>query len=285
MGHNFDPASGLIDIASSGNRGPNVANYFGNLGPRVGLAYSRLIPGRSGWSINGITMFQAGQPLLIGVSNNQLNNNGGGNVANITCGQVSTPKTVAEWFDTGCFAAPAPYTFGNSGIGHVRGPGIINTDLSIARETKFSEKRSSQPGAKFLFSLTVRRNGVNARGIADRASGFDAGEGGLGVAVEAQSVDAFAGGEVVRELAESFTQLAHCPHRVAALLVVERDRHVNQRLQEEAARAVLGGPLFFQNLVALEELVVVEEPDSAFQALGGHQGHCTARLTRGGRRG
>lgn len=104
----------------------------------------------SGWSINGITMFQAGQPLLIGVSNNQLNNNGGGNVANITCSQVSTPKAVAEWFDTGCFAAPAPYTFGNSGIGHVRGPGIINTDLSIAKETKFSEKRSFKFEADFF---------------------------------------------------------------------------------------------------------------------------------------
>src|SRR2546425_7918018 len=37
---NFDPATGLINIASSSNRGPNVDNNFGNFGPRVGLAYS-----------------------------------------------------------------------------------------------------------------------------------------------------------------------------------------------------------------------------------------------------
>ena len=37
---NFDPATGLIDIASSNNRGPNVNNNYGNWGPRVGLAYS-----------------------------------------------------------------------------------------------------------------------------------------------------------------------------------------------------------------------------------------------------
>jgi outer membrane receptor protein involved in Fe transport len=37
---NFDPSTGLIDVASSNNRGPNVNNYYGNLGPRVGVAWS-----------------------------------------------------------------------------------------------------------------------------------------------------------------------------------------------------------------------------------------------------
>ena len=37
---NFDPATGLIVVASSNNRGPNVDNNFGNFGPRIGLAYS-----------------------------------------------------------------------------------------------------------------------------------------------------------------------------------------------------------------------------------------------------
>jgi hypothetical protein len=88
-----------------------------------------------GWSINGITTFQSGQPLLITVANNLLNNNSGRNYADIGCSNVSTPKRVNGWFDTGCFSAPAPYTFGNSGVGHVRGPGINNTDFSLAKET------------------------------------------------------------------------------------------------------------------------------------------------------
>ena len=89
-----------------------------------------------GWSINGITTFQAGQPLWVTVANNLLNNNGGSNSANITCSHVSTPKMVGEWFDTGCFAAPPAYTFGNGGVGHVRGPGINNTDFSVAKDTR-----------------------------------------------------------------------------------------------------------------------------------------------------
>jgi hypothetical protein len=102
-----------------------------------------------GWSINGISTFQAGQPLRITVADNLLNNNGGSNSANITCSDVPAPKQVSRWFDTGCFAAPPAYTFGNSGVGHVRGPGIINTDFSIAKETG-SEKHRLRLEADFF---------------------------------------------------------------------------------------------------------------------------------------
>jgi TonB dependent receptor len=95
----------------------------------------------SGWSINGISTFQSGQPLWITVQNNLLNNNGGSNSATITCSSVTMPKQVSQWFDTGCFAAPPAYTFGNGGVGHVRGPGIINTDFSIAKETGSENRR------------------------------------------------------------------------------------------------------------------------------------------------
>jgi hypothetical protein len=105
----------------------------------------------SGWSINGITTFQSGQPLGITVANNLLNNNGGSNYANIGCQQVGMMKTVAEWFDTSCFTAPAAYTFGNGGVGHVRGPGISNWDFSIAKDTRLgSESRRLRFEAAFF---------------------------------------------------------------------------------------------------------------------------------------
>jgi hypothetical protein len=95
-----------------------------------------------GWSVNGITTFQSGQPLMVTVANNLLNNNGGSNPANITCSSVGMPKTVAEWFNTSCFAAPPAYTFGNSGIGHLRGPGLNNWDFSIAKDTRIGENEA-----------------------------------------------------------------------------------------------------------------------------------------------
>jgi hypothetical protein len=104
-----------------------------------------------GWSINGITTFQSGQPLRVTVANNLLNNNSGSNSADITCSSVPTPKTVQQWFNTGCFAAPPPYTFGNSGVGHVRGPGIQNWDFSVAKETSLgAESRRLRIEADFF---------------------------------------------------------------------------------------------------------------------------------------
>jgi hypothetical protein len=37
---NFNLSTGLLDIASSSNRAPNVDNYYGNFAPRVGFSYS-----------------------------------------------------------------------------------------------------------------------------------------------------------------------------------------------------------------------------------------------------
>ena len=103
-----------------------------------------------GWSINGITTFQAGQPLWVTVATNQLNNNSSNNSANIGCAGVPMPKRVGQWFDTSCFSAPTPYTFGNGGVGHVRGPGIDNWDFSIAKDTRFGERPALRIEADFF---------------------------------------------------------------------------------------------------------------------------------------
>lgn len=107
----------------------------------------------SGWSVNGITTFQSGQPFTVGVANNQLNNNSGGNLANITCSSVSTPKIVQQWFNTGCYTAPPAYTFGDAvaGAGGLYGPGIENWDFSVAKETSIgTEKRRLRFEADFF---------------------------------------------------------------------------------------------------------------------------------------
>jgi hypothetical protein len=88
----------------------------------------------AGWAISGMTSYHSGDPLDIRVSSSQLNN-GGGNWADQTCGSVGMPKTVDKWFDTGCFANPAQFQFGNYVIGNVRGPAVLNTDFSVAKRT------------------------------------------------------------------------------------------------------------------------------------------------------
>ena len=105
----------------------------------------------SGWSLNGITTFQAGQPMQLTVANNLLNNNGYSNPVDAVCSNIPMPKTVSEWFDTSCFAAPPAYTFGNTGVyAHVRGPGIQNWDFSIAKNTPIRERMQFRLEADFF---------------------------------------------------------------------------------------------------------------------------------------
>lgn len=94
-----------------------------------------------GWAVNGITMYQSGQPLNIRLASSQLNT-GTDNFANVTCDEIGTPELVAQWFDTSCFATPPNFEFGNYEIGRVRGPKFINTDFSLFKRTALGGNRS-----------------------------------------------------------------------------------------------------------------------------------------------
>jgi hypothetical protein len=92
-----------------------------------------------GWTISGVTNYHSGDPLDIRVGSSLLNN-GGGNWPNVTCSSIGTPQSVTKWFDTSCFADPAPFQFGNYRIGDVRGPTVFNTDVSAAKRFAFGTK-------------------------------------------------------------------------------------------------------------------------------------------------
>jgi hypothetical protein len=103
-----------------------------------------------GWSVNGISTMRTGAPLQVTSANNLLNT-GTTNRANMTCGDVSYPKTVAKWFDTACFADPSqPYVFGNARPGSVRGPGVVNFDLSAFKNFHLTERHQVEFRAEFF---------------------------------------------------------------------------------------------------------------------------------------
>ena len=109
----------------------------------VSFTYELPFPGHvlvKGWSITGIMLYQSGDPLDIRVATSRLNT-GTANWANQTCADVGMPRNVsatnteARWFDIACFGEPAEFEFGNYKVGHVRGPGVFNTDLSLFKRT------------------------------------------------------------------------------------------------------------------------------------------------------
>jgi hypothetical protein len=93
----------------------------------------------AGWTLSGITSFQSGNPLNIGISPDRAGNSAGGQRPNIT-GEVSQPRTVTQWFDTSVYSLPALGTYGNLGYNAGgRTPGVNNWDLGIHKQFDLRE--------------------------------------------------------------------------------------------------------------------------------------------------
>jgi len=90
-----------------------------------------------GWQVNGIAYLRTGLPLTVTQTQNVLST-GTGNRPNRTCdGSLSDP-TIDKWIDASCFSSPTDTTatYGNSGRGILRGPGSVNFDMSLIKNTR-----------------------------------------------------------------------------------------------------------------------------------------------------
>ncbi|MBA3885148.1 MAG: TonB-dependent receptor [Acidobacteria bacterium] len=86
----------------------------------------------SGWQLNSILTFRSGLPLTITTSGNPLNNGGTARPNRICDGRLPAgERTLQRYFDTSCFVAAAPFTFGDSGRGILEGPGEVKLDVSV----------------------------------------------------------------------------------------------------------------------------------------------------------
>ncbi len=96
----------------------------------------------SGWQIAGISSFQTGQPFSVTYTAPGSQVYGASGRADRVMGVPLYPrhKTNAEWFNPAAFAAPAPYTFGNSGYNMLRGPHYQNWDMNLEKNTTIGER-------------------------------------------------------------------------------------------------------------------------------------------------
>jgi hypothetical protein len=112
-------------------------------GKHFGGGVSSIVNGLiGGWSLGAIVQYQTGFPFTPTLGSPDPANVGGEYARRpnrIGSGKVDNP-TVDRWFDISAFAAPAPFTIGNSGRNILRGPGIKNWDLAVLKNTYFTER-------------------------------------------------------------------------------------------------------------------------------------------------
>jgi len=102
-----------------------------------------------GWQASGVTTFQSGTPLTIGISGDRAGVGGGGQRPNVV-GAATGEKTLARWFNTAAFAVPTLGTFGDAGRALVRGPGLNNWTVSFSKRTSLWEGVALQFRAAFF---------------------------------------------------------------------------------------------------------------------------------------
>ncbi|HEU4413954.1 MAG TPA: carboxypeptidase regulatory-like domain-containing protein [Candidatus Angelobacter sp.] len=189
--HAIDNGSGF-ENSSFGVRGTNVLDPILNIGDsgndarqRLVLGYVYVIPSLhhmmnwapdkvfGGWKISGISTFQSGFPI-------NLSDSG---FRSLTCdafsfygcpdnpnqvGPVTTlnPRTAVfgtkndYFFDPNNFTRQVLGTYGNTGRDSIHGPGILNTDFALLKDTKLTERMGFQMGieAYNIFNHTQFNN-------------------------------------------------------------------------------------------------------------------------------
>ena len=92
-----------------------------------------------GWQLTGIVTLSSGNPFDIFFQPSTLNTGTTQRPDRVRDGRLDS-WTIDRYFDTSAFVAPAPFTFGNSGRNVLRGPGVNTWDLSVIKNTNFSDR-------------------------------------------------------------------------------------------------------------------------------------------------
>src|SRR5262249_53592117 len=108
-----------------------------------------------GWSLSNVTTVQSAPPMTVVTQTNTTNSFSAGSLrANVLRDpNLSSGRSVTGWFDTTAFAQPAPFQFGNEGLGIVRGASLAVTDFSVLRELRITERIRMQFRGEFLNAL------------------------------------------------------------------------------------------------------------------------------------
>lgn len=114
-----------------------------------------------GWQTLGIWTFQTGRPFTVALNPDFDNSNTGRSVLgfgnndrpNLIANPNLDNRTAERWFNTAAFAVPARGNFGSAGRNIVDGPGLQTINLSLVKNTVFSDRYNLQFRAEFFNAL------------------------------------------------------------------------------------------------------------------------------------
>jgi hypothetical protein len=98
----------------------------------------------SGWVLSGISAFLSGSPFSVSYTAKVQGSVSGR--ANVVAGTNLYPpnQTIAQWFNPAAFVQPPDFTYGTSGYNMLWGPGQQNWDVSLAKNSKLTERTNLQ---------------------------------------------------------------------------------------------------------------------------------------------
>lgn len=109
-----------------------------------------------GWQLNLAQQGQSGQPLSLSAGTPSLGNGWTPRANVVGDPRIDSPGPNG-WFNTSAFAAPLQYTFGNSGIGIIEGPGNFSINTGLSKNFHITEAKYFQ----FRFETFNTTNRVN----------------------------------------------------------------------------------------------------------------------------
>ena len=112
------------------------------------------------WQVSGIETLQTGLPFTPQLGYNPANDGDSRNPIRPSWNSSFTGQIVEgnpnQYFNPNAFVQPLPGTYGNVGRNVLQGPGLVETDVSLAKRIPFTERINLQFRAEFfnLFSHT-----------------------------------------------------------------------------------------------------------------------------------
>jgi hypothetical protein len=91
----------------------------------------------SGWQIAGISSMGTGQPFSVTFTSQMLG--WPSSRADIVGDPEVSDPSITQWFNPAAFAAPAPFTYGNSARNLLFGPGFFSWDAAVFKNTALTE--------------------------------------------------------------------------------------------------------------------------------------------------